>query len=106
MTPTADNIKVSASRKGNIVKVTTENKNKCAVDYDVFIYFYKNGELILGCGEVCYNIHDKVTSKFESIDPITEESLDFDRYEIEVTNVEISDTIIAEFTVEKSLNII
>ena len=53
MTPTADNIKVSASRKGNIVKVTTENKNKCAVDYDVFICFYKNGELIVECGEGC-----------------------------------------------------
>ena len=42
------------------------------------------------------------SSKFDSIDPITEESLDFDRYEIKVTNVEISDTIV-EFTVEKSM---
>ena len=102
MTPTADNIKVSASRKGNIVKVTTENK--CAVDYDVFICFYKNGELIVECGEGCRYIEykDKDTSKFDSIDPITEESLDFDRYEIKVTNVEISDTIV-EFTVEKSM---
>ena len=104
MTPTADNIKVSASRKGNIVKVTTENKNKCAVDYDVFICFYKNGELIVeydeGCRYIEYN--DKDTSKFDSIDLITEESLDFDRYEIKVTNVEISDAIV-EITVEKSM---
>lgn len=104
VTPTADNIKVSASRKGNIVKVTTENKNKCAVGYELFICFYKNGELIAECSESCSYIayNDKDTSKFDSIDPITEESLDFDRYEIKVTNVEISDTI-QEHTVEKSM---
>ena len=56
------------------------------------------------CGEGCRYIeyNDKDTSKFDSIDPITEESLDFDRYEIKVTNVEISDTIV-EITVEKSM---